>query len=199
MWYHTGPAELLDCRYKLADYSMGRARDRLKRARLDLAKPDPNAFAAKQQFLTHMRAFSNCGSQVGDPRPVAFCEYSPDGKMLATAGWSGLCKLWAMPALECTSTLRGHAERAGCITWHPRACIGQDATAVNLASSDNAGGVRLWSLNQDTPLATLEGHPQRVPRVRFHPAGDYLAATCFDNSWRLWNINTQQELLHQAR
>jgi U4/U6 small nuclear ribonucleoprotein PRP4 len=58
----------------MAEYSLSRARERLKRARLLLSKPDPNSFAQKQQFLTHIRSFTNSGSQIGDARPVAFCE-----------------------------------------------------------------------------------------------------------------------------
>lgn len=43
----------------------------------------------------------------------------------------------------------------------------------------------------DKSMATLEGHsPSRVARVEFHPSGRFLAATVFDNSWRLWDLET---------
>lgn len=36
-----------------------------------------------------------------------------------------------------------------------------------------------------------------VARVAFHPSGDYVASAGFDGSWRLWDVNTSQELLLQ--
>ena len=46
-------------------------------------------------------------------------------------------------------------------------------------------------------LATLEGHSQRVCRVEFHPSGRYLASASEDTSWRLWDVERQEELLLQ--
>ncbi|XP_028178991.1 U4/U6 small nuclear ribonucleoprotein Prp4-like [Ostrinia furnacalis] len=47
-------------------------------------------------------------------------------------------------------------------------------------------------------MASLDGHgPSRVSRAEFHPSGRFLATTVFDHSWRLWDLETATEVLHQ--
>ena len=53
-------------------------------------------------------------------------------------------------------------------------------------------------LNSEDPLADVEGHaPHRVSRLAFHPSGRFLGTCCFDGSWRLWDLELCQEVLHQ--
>lgn len=141
--------------------------------RLKLARPDKEENADRQKLHSRIRNFGNYCSQVGDSRPISSCEFSPDGKTLATASWSGLCKLWSIPECTLQKTLKGHTQRVSCITWHPEATLSQDTAAVNLATSDADGVVRLWNLESDAPLETLVGHSKRVPRLAFHPSGRY--------------------------
>eukprot|EP00038_Savillea_parva_P010947 m.193997 g.193997 ORF g.193997 m.193997 type:complete len:523 (-) comp19094_c0_seq1:936-2504(-) len=197
VWYHEGPPELKTARMDIAEYSLPIARDRLKRARSKLAEPDPHENTERQALHNRLRNFGNYCSQVGDSRPLSSCEFSPDGSMLATASWSGLCKLWSIPDCNEKKILRGHAQRVSCIAWHPQATLTQDPSALNLVSSDADGKVRCWNLESDTPMVSLEGHTKRVPRVSFHPSGKYLGTVCYDNSWRLWDLEKKEELLHQ--
>ncbi|VEL07664.1 unnamed protein product [Protopolystoma xenopodis] len=60
------------------------------------------------------------------------------------------------------------------------------------------GSIKLWSLDSEEPLADMEGHtPYRVSRLAFHPSGRFLATACFDHSWRLWDLEACEEILHQ--
>lgn len=43
----------------------------------------------------------------------------------------------------------------------------------------------------------MKGHQARVCRVAFHPSGEYVASASFDTTWRLWDVNTSEELLLQ--
>ena len=83
-------------------YILYRARDRLERARVEAKRPGPEKAAVKQELHKKLRVSSpidhthilimsqemaNSCSQVGDTRPVSYCEFSPDSKILATGSW----------------------------------------------------------------------------------------------------------------
>ncbi|XP_031569148.1 U4/U6 small nuclear ribonucleoprotein Prp4-like [Actinia tenebrosa] len=197
VWYHEGPDELRIARIWIANYSLPRACQRLKQARIMQARPDPEKAAKTQELHRKLRSLNNLCSQIGDERPLSFCQFSPDSKILATASWSGLCKLWSVPNCEPISILKGHNERVGAIVFHPQATLSLDETGPCMASCSADGAVKLWSLKSDTPIANIEGHEKRVPRLAYHPSGRFLGTCCFDNSWRLWDLEQLKEVLHQ--
>lgn len=73
-----------------------------------------------------MQALTIYCSQIGDTRPISFCQFSPNSKVLATASWSGLCKLWSVPDCTLLRTLKGHTCNVGCIVFHPKATITEE-------------------------------------------------------------------------
>ncbi|CAM4962076.1 unnamed protein product [Rotaria socialis] len=73
--------------------------------------------------------------------------------------------------------------------WHPQSTLAQDPAMINLASSSFDGSVKLWNLQSHAPF--------RVSKVKFPSSGRFLATTCHDHSWRLWDLETQEEILPQ--
>lgn len=197
-WYHEGTENLKKAREWIVSYSIPKAKTRLDRARKDKEEPASLKNAKKQEQYKKLRSLNiNC-SQIGDTRPLSFCQFSPDSKMLATSSWSGLCKLWSVPDCELIRTLRGHNCNVGAIVFHPQATLSQSDTSVCMASCSTDGTVKLWDLKSDEPIADLEGHaPHRVSRLAFHPSGRFLVTCVFDNSWRLWDLEAKEEILHQ--
>ncbi|XP_052788002.1 U4/U6 small nuclear ribonucleoprotein Prp4-like [Mya arenaria] len=196
-WYHEGPTSLKEARLWIAEYSIPRAQSRIAKQ-----KEEKNFAAQKtvkaQDIQKRLRAVNNESSQIGDTRPLSFCQFSPNSKMLATASWSGLCKLWSIPDCSPIRTLRGHNCNVGAIVFHPQATISLEDSACCMASCGQDGAVKLWNLVSDEPVADIEGHaPYRVARLAYHPSGRFLATCCFDNSWRLWDLEAQEEILHQ--
>ncbi|EUB64936.1 U4/U6 small nuclear ribonucleoprotein Prp4 [Echinococcus granulosus] len=198
VWYHQGPEGLAEARMWIAKYSLAQAKQRLERSRRYYAStPEPQRKARYQEYLKILRSTALVCSQVGDTRPLTCCQFSPDGEMLATTSLSGLCRLWLVPNCELQMNLRGHQSGACCIAWHPQARL-QPNLQIALASSAQDGSVKLWSLDNEEPLADIEGHaPYRVSRIAFHPSGRFLGTTCFDFSWRLWDLEVCVEILHQ--
>lgn len=115
----------------IAAYSLPRARTRLEKARQDLQLPTAADTARKQELLKKLQALSIYCSQIGDTRPISYCQFSPNSKILATASWSGLCKLWSVPDCTLLRTLKGHICNVGCIVFHPKATITEDVMGDN--------------------------------------------------------------------
>ncbi|XP_047001763.1 U4/U6 small nuclear ribonucleoprotein Prp4 [Schistocerca americana] len=197
-WYHEGPESLKISRLWIAQYSLARSKVRLEKAREERNLPEATRTARRQELQKKLQAVSIYCSQIGDTRPISYCQFSPDSTMLATASWSGLCKLWSVPNCELIRTLRGHNCNVGAIVFHPHAMSENDDKVCALASCAADGSVKLWNLDSEEPLADVEGHePHRVSRLAFHPSGRFLGTCCFDSSWRLWDLEQCQEVLHQ--
>jgi len=197
IWYHEGPPELKAARCFIADFSLPRAQERLAKAKIAFQQPESEKAILTQEIHRKSRTLINFCSQIGDNRPLSSCQFSPNGKVLATSSWSGLCKLWSVPDGEAVRTLRGHNERVGCITFHPEATLNLSPSVANMVSCAADGSVLLWNLEDDTPMGNIEGHEERVASVAYHPSGRFLATACFDKSWRLWDLELQKEVLHQ--
>ncbi|XP_077986471.1 U4/U6 small nuclear ribonucleoprotein Prp4-like [Glandiceps talaboti] len=196
-WYHEGPPGLKKARYWIAEYSLPRAEARLEEARNYKQIPDSQKNAKRQELHRFIRSLSNQCSQIGDTRPISSCQFSPNGKLLVTSSWSGLCKLWSIPQCELVRTLNGHKHNVGNIVFHPQATLSVQNSTCCMASCSTDGSVKLWSLDSDEPIADIEGHGNRVSQIAYHPSGRFLGTTCHDSSWRLWDLEAQDEILHQ--
>lgn len=197
-WYHEGPNSLKEARYIIAEFSIPRAKERVHRQKQDKLLPITQKNARLQELQKRIRSITNDCSQIGDNRPLSYCSFSPNSKMLATASWSGLCKLWSIPDCQLIRTLRGHNCNVGAVVFHPQATMGLPNSSCCMASCGQDGSVKLWNLVSDEPIADIEGHaPYRVSRLKYHPSGRFLGTCCFDNSWRLWDLEVQEEVLHQ--
>lgn len=204
-WYHEGPDSLQIARQWIASYSLPRAKARLENARQELELPGATRTARRQELLKKLQALSIYCSQIGDTRPISYCQFSPNSKVLATGSWSGSCNLWSVPECSHLRTLKGHNCNVGCIVFHPKATISEDLLGDEseqicvLASCASDGTVKLWGGGTgEKPLAEVEGHePFRVSRIAFHPSGRFLGTCCYDSSWRLWDLEQQAEVLHQ--
>lgn len=199
-FYSRGGPALLEARMRIATFSLTRAKQRTAFQKEEATIPLRTHVKFRKQIKERLHAFELQGSQTVGDRNISMARLSPDGHVAAVGNWGGSVKLVDIPTLNVRANLRGHSGNIGGIAWLPGATVGNvSADSLNLASGGAEGHIHLWSLGggRDTPLASLRGHTQRVCRVEFHPMGRHLASASEDTSWRLWDVETQAELLLQ--
>lgn len=197
-WYHEGSELMLYGRFLIAEYSLKRAKERIAAQKAQLQIPEIDRSAKIQESYRNIRSFANYCSQVGDSRPLSFCRFSPNSKFVAVSSWSGVCKLWSVPDCQLIKTFAGHTCNASSVVFHPQSTLSLDTKSVNLVTTAFDGTVKLWNLEDEKPIGELDGMaPSRVSKAEFHPSGKFLACVVHDNSWRLWDVERTEEILHQ--
>ena len=117
----------------------------------------------------------------GGHRDALFAaRFSPDGQLVATAGYDRKIVLWNAATGEQVRTLTGHNDAVYDLAFRPDGAI--------LASASGDKTVKIWHVATGERLDT-RGEPlgeQFV--VRFDPSGQFLAAGGADNRLRVWRI-----------
>ncbi|ODQ52271.1 WD40 repeat-like protein [Saitoella complicata NRRL Y-17804] len=196
-FYTPGSEELLSARRKMAEYSLPRAKARLRIESHDAKISLPNHINQRKALRKVLVQTAAMGAQLTGDRPTGIARFSPDGRRFATGDWGGGVKVWRVGDMECESAkYGGHRDRVGGLSWNP------DTTSIlELATGGGDGELALWSTNNDKPepLHLLKDiHTHRVNRVAFHPSGQYLASASADTTWSLIDLPTLTPLLHQS-
>lgn len=208
-FFHKGIEELHDSRQFIANYSIPKAKRRIRSYR-NLQR-NPIKMTIYNQHVQHLQnglreGIENIASQIACTRPISSIKFSPCSTKMATSSWSRNCHVWSVP--ECKKIwendqslaedeIEGHKLNVGDIAWNPKYGLNIDDIDVHLASCSFDGEVKLWNLDQTEPLADLGEQGCRVSRLEFHPSARMLGTTCHDASWRLWDLAVGQEVLHQ--
>eukprot|EP00808_Paulinella_micropora_P004473 g44364.t1 len=148
-----GSEELVEVRKQIFRFGVPRAAQRLHEARTKrqqemsdeaLLREDHQVYLDRR---TELKEFVNSYSVIADIRPISSLHFAPDSQTLATASWSGDCKVWDIRTAGEIGLLKGHTERVTDIAFHPSATTnGWSADSVNLASCGADETLRLWAL-----------------------------------------------------
>ena len=205
LFYTEGSANLARARAAIAAHSLPRAAARVALAKRRREDPAVDEIAELDAAAAASARLETEASQIGDERPISVVRFSPGdgGGLILSAGWSGVMRLWRAEGCEKMTTVRAHEDRCTGADFHPSASAAMfeaaDAAkteAVAMATGCADGLAHLWSPG-GKHLRTLRGHADRLGRVAFHPAGDNVATAGFDRTWRLWSVETGEELLCQ--
>ena len=116
-----------------------------------------------------------------DQLDITSLAFSPDGKMLASAGSEGTIRLWDIETGQYRTILKEHATISS-VVFSP--------DGKTLASGDWRNNILLWDVDTGKHLTTFKGHMDRVWDLAFSPDGKTLASAGWDNKILLWDVGT---------
>lgn len=121
--------------------------------------------------------------------PVACCDVSPDGRLVASGGRDGV-RVWELATATESASLEGFdTEHA----FHFCCCFSPDQKVI--ASGDWSGTLTLWNAQSGRRLRSVRAHREQVNACHFSPDGAHLVTCSHDKTVKLWDPESLLERL----
>ncbi len=118
----------------------------------------------------------------GHKQTISQVQFSPDGKLIASASWDKTIKLWDAKNGDYLATLKHHQGGINSVAFSPNSKL------LVAASEDKT--ISIWQINNRQPklLHTLTGHDDSVKNVTISPDGKLIASGSYDKTIKLWDF-----------
>lgn len=198
-FYTPGPEELLDTRKRILNFSLEKAHKRIRKLQEEYEPDFIKVLKHRRTINKKASEFELFGTQLipNNTRSIGTVKYSPDNSRIACGSWNGnLYLLDNQLSLQQQLTPGYHLEKVNGIDW---------LNDNQIITGGNEGNVNLWNTTQEQsqpqgflkPEFTVKAHEARITSTLIHPNQQNFITTSFDQTWKLWDLNTQQELAQQ--
>lgn len=200
-FYTPGSEELEKARKDILKFSVDRAIVRVQKQKDEAKSFDFLKVLKHRRHINQLLSeYELSASSVlkGNARAISAVRINPEG-IIACGSWDG--HIYFLNSDEYFNHIQAgrlgqgyHSEKVGGLDWHPT-----DSTI--LASGGQEGSLNIWRYTESEVLKPhtrlKDASEGRIPKVAFHADGIHLANTSFDQTWKLWDINKELELLEQ--
>ncbi len=125
-------------------------------------------------------------------KPVSCVSFSPDGKLIATAGDEAVIRLWDATTGKLVRRLDGHQPVVGYRDHMLSVAFSPDGKLLVSGGVDKT--VRLWDVANGKELRRLGEHKARLLCVAFTPDGKQALTGGFEEPIRVWDAATGKEV-----
>jgi RNA polymerase sigma factor (sigma-70 family) len=142
-------------------------------------------FPAKQPKAARIRFFDVTTGKEGrsvdeHDHLVHALAYSPDGKVLASAGRDGVVRLWEPGKGKLLGQLGGYKWGANCLTFSP------DGRILAVGAFDHP--LELWEVASRQVRHRLAGHEAAILSLAFTPDARTLVSVSMDTTGLVWDV-----------
>ena len=130
-----------------------------------------------------------------DHRVVKTVAFSPNGKVIASAGEENRLRLWDVERdlLPISLPLEGHEESAKGLGEVTSVAFSPDGK--HITSGDDDGNLRLWDAKTGKSIGDpFKGHENSVTSLAFRPDGRRIVSGSVDGSILIWNAESNRPI-----
>src|SRR5947209_8120015 len=122
----------------------------------------------------------------GHTDAVESVAWSPDGKLIPSAGDDATVQVWDTSSGKSLFTYLGHTDAVESVVWSPNGKL--------IASAGDDKTVQVWDASTGKSLLTYKGHNGVVQSVAWSPNGKLIASAGNDKTVQVWDASTGKSL-----